>query len=106
MKPLCIGALVLAGITAVLALAADATKLVVGTAISPLGLLVPFVKAGLGDRKPCLSALEAQTGSTQVDWQGDDSGAPKPKGVGGRLLKVLDGAVKGLGGAVGKVLGE
>ena len=88
------------------ALAVDAAKLVVGAAINPLGILVPFVKAGVGDSNPCLSALEAQPDSMQVGRQGYDSGDTKPKGVGGRLLKGLGRAVKGLGGAVGKVLGE
>ena len=81
------------------ALAIDAAKVAVATAINPLGILVPFIKAGMGDKHPCVVALEEASSGGVVQQA-------KPKGFGGQLLKTLGGAVKGIGGAVDKVLGK
>ena len=81
------------------ALAIDAAKVAVATAINPLGILVPFVRAGIGDKNPCVAALE-EASSGAFPQQAE------PKGLGGKLLKGLGGAVKGIGGAVNKVLGQ
>ena len=81
------------------ALAIDAAKVAVATAINPLGILVPFVRAGIGDKNPCVAALEEASSGTAPQQA-------EPKGFGGKLLKGLGGAVKGIGGAVDKVLGK
>ena len=81
------------------ALAIDVAKVAVATAINPLGILVPFVRAGMGDKNPCVAALEETSGGAAVKQA-------EPKGLGGKLLKGLGGAVKGIGGAVDKVFGK
>ncbi len=80
-------------------LAIDAAKVAVGTAINPLGILIPFVRSGLGDKNPCVAALEEPFGSSP-------DRSPKRDGLGGKLLEGLGGAMKGIGGAVDKVLGR
>ena len=81
------------------ALAIDVAKVAVATSINPLGILVPFIRAGMGDKNPCLAALEG-------DSSGGAAQQAEPKGIGGKLLKGLGGAVKGIGGAVDKVFGK
>ncbi|MBH64870.1 MAG: hypothetical protein CL569_20930 [Alphaproteobacteria bacterium] len=76
----------------------DAAKVAVGTAINPLGILIPFVRSGLGDKNPCVAALEEPSGPSP-------DRSPKRDGLGGKLLEGLGGAMKGIGGAVDKVLG-
>ena len=81
------------------ALAIDAVKVAVATAINPLGILVPFIKAGMGDKHPCVAALEEASSGGVVQ-------ETKPKGFGGKLPNALGGVVKGIGEAVDKVLGK
>jgi len=71
-------------------LAIDVAKVAVATAINLPDILVPFVRAGLGDKNLCLAALES-------DSVGGATDQAESNGIGAKLLKGLGGAVKVLG---------
>lgn len=62
---------------------------VIGTMINPLGLLVPFISKGTGDKNPCLEALtqSKKDGTRSQSIQQEDSGGVKGflKGLGNAL---------------------
>ncbi len=79
---------------------------VVGTAINPLGILVPFVSAGTGGADACTAALEAaRTGKpVETPETGGLKSAPGKviEGVGEGLKDVGEGVTRGLRGLFGR----
>ncbi|MBI4182538.1 MAG: AsmA family protein [Proteobacteria bacterium] len=92
------------------ALATGVAKLVLGGAVNPLGVLLPFVSPGTGDKNPCVAALEAAgrrpatppaapaRPASPVPPAATPEAEQKPGGLGGFL--------QGLGGALDRALGE
>jgi len=74
------------------ALAIEVAKVAVATAINPLGILVPFIRAGMGDKNPCLAALEG-------DSNGGAAQQAEPKGgLAGSYSKVWEARSRGSAG--------
>ena len=76
-----------------MAVAKGVAGAVIGTAINPLGVLIPFVSGGSSDKNPCLAALQgekAPTGSSAPAAAGQAQKPPPAKegGIGGFLRSI------------------
>ena len=90
------------------AVALGVASAVAGTAINPLGILIPLVSAGTADKNPCVAALE---GKAVAPESGGLVGTVEDaaKGVGesvGKAAEGVGGILKGIGDKIGETVGS
>ena len=74
---------------------------VIGSLINPLGLLVPLVSAGSGDKNPCVAAIAARdTGAAG----GETAPEAAPEEADTSPIKKIGDAIRGIGAGIGKGL--
>ena len=74
---------------------------VIGSLINPLGLLVPLVSAGSGDKNPCVAAIAARdTGAAG----GETVPEAAPEEADTSPIKKIGDAIRGIGAGIGKGL--
>jgi hypothetical protein len=85
------------------AVAIGVAGLVAGTAINPLGLLIPLVSGGTGEQNPCVDAVSGKKGKSAAKPKsagaasGSEGAKPAEKSGGlGGLLKGLGSKLKGV----------
>ncbi len=89
------------------AVALGVASAVAGTAINPLGVLIPLISAGTADKNPCVAALEGKAvDASSGGLVGTVEDAAK--GVGetvGDAAKGVGGILKGIGDKIGETVG-